>query len=66
MSERQTPEQTVAEVLLHAQSLTRGLTLPRIAVMQCGRLVETGLADQVLDDPQPPYTQLPVSSVLQA
>ncbi|OYU75908.1 MAG: hypothetical protein CFE32_12480, partial [Alphaproteobacteria bacterium PA3] len=27
--------------------------------------VETGLADQVLDDPQHPYTQLLVSSVLQ-
>ena len=27
--------------------------------------VETGLTDQVLDDPQHPYTQLLVSSVLQ-
>jgi len=26
--------------------------------------VETGLTDQVLDDPQHPYTQLLVSSVL--
>ena len=31
-----------------------------------GRVVEGGLTDQVLDDPQHPYTQLLVSSVLQA
>ena len=36
----------------------------RIMVMQHGRVVETGLTDQVLDDPQHPYTQLLVSSVL--
>ncbi len=35
-------------------------------VMQRGRIVETGLTDQVLDDPQHPYTQLLVSSVLSA
>jgi ABC-type glutathione transport system ATPase component len=29
-------------------------------------VVETGLTDQVLDDPQHPYTQLLVSSVLHA
>jgi len=28
--------------------------------------VESGLTDQVLDDPQHPYTQLLVSSILQA
>ena len=38
----------------------------RIMVMQGGRVVEQGLTDQVLDDPQHPYTQLLVSSVLQA
>ena len=38
----------------------------RIMVMQRGRVVETGLPDQVLDDPQHPYTQVLVSSVLQA
>jgi putative phosphonate transport system ATP-binding protein len=42
------------------------LLAQRIAVMQRGRVVETGLTDQVLDDPQHPYTQLLVSSVLQA
>jgi putative phosphonate transport system ATP-binding protein len=36
----------------------------RLMVMQGGRVVETGLTDQVLDDPQHPYTQLLVSSVL--
>lgn len=38
----------------------------RIVVMQNGRVVEAGLTDQVLDDPQHPYTQLLVSSVLAA
>ncbi len=38
----------------------------RIAVMRQGRIVEIGLADQVLEDPQHSYTQLLVSSVLQA
>jgi putative phosphonate transport system ATP-binding protein len=38
----------------------------RLMVMQAGRVVETGLTDQVLDDPQHPYTQLLVSSVLPA
>ena len=33
-------------------------------VMQQGRIVEHGLTDQVLDDPQHAYTQLLVSSVL--
>jgi putative phosphonate transport system ATP-binding protein len=32
--------------------------------MKDGEAVETGLSDQVLDDPQQPYTQLLVSSVL--
>ncbi|CAM2144237.1 carbon-phosphorus lyase subunit PhnK [Pararobbsia alpina] len=36
----------------------------RLMVMQGGRVVESGLTDQVLDDPQHPYTQLLVSSVL--
>jgi putative phosphonate transport system ATP-binding protein len=35
-------------------------------VMRSGRVVETGLTDQVLDDPSEPYTQLLVSSVLAA
>jgi putative phosphonate transport system ATP-binding protein len=38
----------------------------RLMVMQRGQVVEAGLTDQLLDDPQHPYTQLLVSSVLQA
>jgi putative phosphonate transport system ATP-binding protein len=33
--------------------------------MKDGEVVESGLTDQVLDDPQHPYSQLLVSSVLQ-
>lgn len=36
----------------------------RIMVMKQGEVVETGLTDQVLDDPHHPYTQLLVSSIL--
>lgn len=36
----------------------------RLVVMQRSRIVESGLTDQILDDPQHPYTQLLVSSVL--
>jgi putative phosphonate transport system ATP-binding protein len=38
----------------------------RILVMKQGEVVESGLTDRVLDDPQAPYTQLLVSSVLAA
>ena len=38
----------------------------RILVMRRGDVVEQGLTDRVLDDPQHPYTQLLVSSVLAA
>jgi len=36
----------------------------RLIVMHQGRVVEQGLTDQVLDDPQHPYSQLLVSSIL--
>ncbi|CAM2137923.1 phosphonate C-P lyase system protein PhnK [Paraburkholderia tropica] len=36
----------------------------RLIVMQGGTVVESGLTDQVLDDPQHPYTQTLVASVL--
>ncbi|MBG0743397.1 phosphonate C-P lyase system protein PhnK [Cylindrospermopsis raciborskii LB2897] len=36
----------------------------RLLVMQQGKVVESGLTDQVLDDPQHPYTQLLVSAAL--
>lgn len=38
----------------------------RTVVMQHGRIVESGLTDQILDDPQHAYTQLLVSSIVQA
>jgi putative phosphonate transport system ATP-binding protein len=41
------------------------LMADRLLVMRRGEVVETGLTDQVLDDPQHAYTQLLVSSVLQ-
>jgi putative phosphonate transport system ATP-binding protein len=54
-----------AVLVTHDLSVAR-LLAQRIMVMQGGRVVESGLTDQVLDDPQHPYTQLLVSSVLQA
>jgi len=38
------------------------LLAARTIVMKDGRIVEAGLTDQVLEDPQHPYTQLLVSS----
>src|SRR5215468_8174792 len=56
----------IAVVLVTHDIGVARLLAHRIMVMQRGRVVETGLTDQVLDDPQHPYTQLLVSSVLQA
>jgi putative phosphonate transport system ATP-binding protein len=50
-----THDLAVARILAH-----------RMMVMSGGEVVETGLSDQVLDDPCHPYTQLLVSSILQA
>ncbi|PKN32018.1 MAG: phosphonate C-P lyase system protein PhnK [Deltaproteobacteria bacterium HGW-Deltaproteobacteria-18] len=50
-----THDLAVARILAH-----------RMMVMRGGEVVETGLSDQVLDDPCHPYTQLLVSSILQA
>jgi putative phosphonate transport system ATP-binding protein len=36
----------------------------RTLVMRAGRIVESGITEQVLEDPQHPYTQLLVSSWL--
>ena len=36
----------------------------RLYVMKDGKIVESGLSDQILDDPREPYTQLLVSSIL--
>jgi putative phosphonate transport system ATP-binding protein len=53
-----------AVVVTHDLAVAR-LLAHRMMVMKDGRAVESGLTDQVLDDPQHPYTQLLVSSVLQ-
>ena len=51
-------------IVTHDLAVARLLS-HRIMVMRHGRVIETGLTDQVLDDPHEPYTQLLVSSVLQ-
>jgi len=54
-----------AIIVTHDLAVARLLS-HRTIVMRHGRVIETGLTDQVLDDPQEPYTQLLVSSILQA
>lgn len=56
--------QLAAVIVTHDLAVAR-LLAHRMVVMQRGYVIETGLTDQVLDDPQHPYTQLLVSSVLQ-
>jgi putative phosphonate transport system ATP-binding protein len=51
-------------IVTHDLAVARLLS-HRIVVMRHGRVVETGLTDQVLDDPHDAYTQLLVASVLQ-
>ncbi len=55
----------LAVVLVTHDLAVARLMSHRMMVMQKGRVVETGLTDQVLDDPSHPYTQLLVSSILQ-
>jgi putative phosphonate transport system ATP-binding protein len=52
-------------IVTHDLAVARLLS-HRILVMKDGRIIETGLTDRVLDDPQAAYTQLLVSSVLAA
>ena len=59
----------VARLHLSALIVTHDLGVARLLahrtlVMRDGRIVEQGLTDRVLDDPQDPYTQLLVSSVV--
>ncbi|MEW6704103.1 MAG: phosphonate C-P lyase system protein PhnK [Pseudomonadota bacterium] len=61
----------VARLHLSALIVTHDLGVARLLaqrtlVMTQGRVVEQGLTDRVLDDPQHPYTQLLVSSVVAA
>ena len=53
-----------AIVVTHDLGVAR-LLAHRLTVMRRGEIVESGLTDQVLDDPQHPYTQLLVASILQ-
>ncbi len=53
-----------AVIVTHDLAVARLLS-HRLMVMRQGRVVEHGLTDQVLDDPQDAYSQLLVSSVLQ-
>jgi len=61
----------VSEMRLAAIVVTHDLAVARllsnrIMVMKGGKVIESGLTDQVLDDPHEPYTQLLVSSILPA
>jgi putative phosphonate transport system ATP-binding protein len=56
----------VAVVIVTHDLAVARLLAHRLMVMRQGQVVEEGLTDQVLDDPQHPYTQLLVSSVVQA
>ena len=56
----------LAVVLVTHDIAAARLLAHRMVVMRRGRVVEAGLTDRVLDDPQHPYTQLLVSSVLAA
>lgn len=53
-----------AVIVTHDLAVVR-LLADRLMVMKDGHVVESGLTDQVLDDPQHGYSQLLVSSVLQ-
>jgi len=55
----------LAAVLVTHDLAVARLLGDRLLVMKDGKAVELGLVDQVLDDPQTPYAQLLVSSVLQ-
>ena len=50
-------------VVTHDLDVIR-LLAARTIVMKSGRVVEAGLTDQILEDPQQAYTQVLVSSAL--
>ena len=50
-------------IVTHDLAVARLLS-HRIIVMKDGQVIETGLTDQVLDDPREPYTQFLVASIL--
>lgn len=51
-------------IVTHDMGVAR-LLADRLIVMHQSIVIETGLTDRILDDPQEPYTQLLVSSILQ-
>ena len=53
-----------AIIVTHDLAVARLLST-RMMVMRKGEVIEQGLTDQILEDPQAPYSQLLVSSVLQ-
>jgi putative phosphonate transport system ATP-binding protein len=52
-------------IVSHDLAVVKFLT-DKLLVMKSGKVVESGLTDRVLDDPQHSYTQLLTSSILQA
>jgi putative phosphonate transport system ATP-binding protein len=56
----------LAAVLVTHDLAVARLLSQRLTVMKEGHIIESGLTDRVLDDPQEPYTQLLVSSTLEA
>lgn len=56
--------QLAVVIVTHDLAVAR-LLADRLMVMRSSRVVEAGLTDQILDDPQHAYSQLLVSSVLQ-
>jgi putative phosphonate transport system ATP-binding protein len=56
--------QVAVVIVTHDLAVARLLS-DRLMVMRHGAVVESGLTDQVLDDPQHAYSQLLVSSILQ-
>lgn len=63
---RLTRELHLAAVLVTHDLGVARLLADRMMVMKDGAVVEEGLTDRVLEDPQHPYTQLLVSSILTA
>lgn len=62
---RQLQEETgIAMIVVSHDLRVIQMLTNRTLVMKYGQIVETGLTDQVLQDPQHPYTQLLVSSLL--
>lgn len=57
-------ETDVALVIVSHDLAVIRMLAERVLVMQAGRVVEAGLTDQVLGDPQHPYSQLLVSAQL--